>query len=256
LILGQVSLPVCALIGTGFWLMLNGHDRTGGILLGLTIIKPNLVFLLVPGLVIWGYARGRRSFWRWMTGTMLVLLALPMPFTPDWILSFIRRLSEYSSYSPFSPPAVLVGRWFPPGVQLGATVGMVALVSAAVLFGWWEAARSEGRGPLSWAFGMSLLGAVWIAPQTSIVNQVILLIPMLGILAILWRQGRPSRLIALSLILVWLVLFWCLVRIPPISTAEPRYPVEHRVLAPILPLTVGFFWVGLRRRLLGLAGGV
>lgn len=254
-ILGQVSLLVCGMLAIGFWSIRTGKDRIAGLLLGLTIIKPNLVFLLIPGLLIWAYIRGRGGLWRWMAGTMLVLVALPMPFTPDWIMSFMHRLGEYSSYSPFSPPAYLVGRWFPAGMQNATTMGLAALVLSLVVLSWWEAARAAGRAALIWAFGTSLLGAVWIAPQTSIVNQVVLLIPMIGVMAVLWERGRLGRVLGVCLLLFWLAVFWGLVQTAPISAAEPRYPVEHRVLAPVLPLTVGIMWLVLRRLILRRLGG-
>jgi hypothetical protein len=255
-ILGQMSLLVGGVLAAGFWLTLTRKDRRGGVLLGLTIIKPNLVFLLVPGLMVWALARGRGRLVRWMGTVMLALVILPMPFTADWIPSFIRRLREYSSYSPFSAPAHLVGSWFPSETGTAATFVLAAAVLGVVAYGWREAVNSEARGALIWAFGASLLGAIWIAPQSSIVNQVVLLIPMIGVLGTLWKGGGPARVFSLSLLGFWLLLYWWLAQMPPISTAQPRYPVEHRVLAPVLPLTLGVLWLALRRRVLHRLGAI
>lgn len=250
-VLGQPAMIVFSFLALATWAAARGHDRLAGVALGLTIIKPTVVSLLFPGVAVWAIARRR---WRILGGATVVagsLVVLPTLFLPEWITGFARRLSEYASYSPFTAPALLVverccraaAGWLVPLV-IAAILGLVA-------HGWWIAARDGREGDFLWAAGITLIATTLMAPRISTANQVILLLPILAVGKALSAKGWVGAVLALGAAMAWGVGPWVLSWIPPVSTAQPRYPVEHRILSPIVPITLGGLWVILRRALSG-----
>jgi hypothetical protein len=253
-LLGQPALLAFAVIVLSVWAIVRGSERLAGMALGLTWIKPQLAFLLFPGVLLWAALRRRRQVWLWAAGTFAVILLLPMMLQPGWVGHFIHRLFEYDQYSPFIPPAVLLARacCAPVANWLGPLI--VCLLLGATLWGWWRTIRSHRPADFLWAVGMTLITTTAVAPQISTVNQVVLVLPIIGLVRQLYSKGRAGWVAALVLLVFWGATLWLLSWLPPVATATPRYPVEHRVLSPILPSTLAVLWL-VARPLLGKESG-
>jgi hypothetical protein len=250
-LLGQIALVIFALLALLVWAARRGTDVLAGVALGLMLIKPQTAFLIMPAVFTWAVLTRRRRLVVSAIVTAVLLVLLPTVFQPGWILSFARRMGEYNDYSPFIAPALVVAQRCCAPVAGAVAAVLIAAIAGLVLYGWW-AARGGGNGGLLWAAGMTLIATTLIAPQISTVNQVILLIPIVGQLNLLATRGRAGGLAVAGLLLAWGAGLWVLSLLPPISTATPRYPVEHQILSPLVPLSLGVLWVASRPGLMRL----
>lgn len=247
LILGQVAIVVFALIAVATWAILNRRDALAGIALSLTLLKPNLSFLIVPAALLWGWRTGRRQLLTSAGLTASLLVVAPLLVRPNWIQSFMGNLSAYTGYAPFvSPIALLAERCCPRTAPIVGAFGTILILVFAGL-AWWRAIERADRDSFLTAAGWTLIATAVISPRFATVNQVILLLPAFGIFSALSGKGWRAT-IAIPLLMVgWGGGLWFLTTVPPISTASPRYPIEHEVLAPILPVSMAAIWLFVRR---------
>lgn len=242
-LLGQLAIPAFAMLALAGWAILQHRDWVAGVTLGLSLIKPQVTFLLVPSILVWSLAKRRLKLALSLTLTVAVLLIAPFLVLPTWINEFSQRLGEYADYSPFLPPVELaLNKCCPGAAHWLHPLAVSALVVLAGAY-WWRATGKTGTEHFPWAFGATLIISMLISPQIAIVNQVVLLIPLFGLLKALWDRGRNGAWIACGLLALLGAGLWVLSWLPPVSTASLRYPVEHQVMSPILPWMLGFLWL-------------
>ena len=74
-ILGQISLLVFAAMALALWVARERRDVLAGVLLALSTVKPQMVFLFAPALLIWAMARGRWRIVAAFIATLVILLS-------------------------------------------------------------------------------------------------------------------------------------------------------------------------------------
>jgi hypothetical protein len=181
LMLGQMAIGVLAALLIAFWALHGKRDHLAGCCLALGMVRPQMAILAVSFLLLWSIFRRR---WRVLLAfvlTMGILAGLSFLAFPAWLGEFVDAVLRYPSYKD-----VQTG----PGYLLSGCCGQVwpwimeALAAAWLLAGWWLAWRKDGpteqqsAGNTPWlegAFTLSLALSAFLLPQTSIVNQVVLL---------------------------------------------------------------------------------
>jgi hypothetical protein len=145
-----------------------------GVLMSLTLIKPQVTLLAIGYLLLWSFADRRRArFWMGFFGVSLCLVAASVWISPHWIGQWIATLRGYHRYA--MPPliSVLLGR------QLNTRVGRLLVGTVLVLSGAfaWRNRREGVESPLFW-WGLSLLLAVTsvaVLPGQAIYDHLILI---------------------------------------------------------------------------------
>jgi hypothetical protein len=221
LLLGQASIVVALLLVLTWWSLQKEQWTLAGIFLALTTVKPQMVFLVVPWLLLWTIL-GRR--WR-MIGSFAVsfaaLTAMPMIWLPDWPLEWLAAASRYAGYTPFEPPLKLLTGFH-----------TLSIAAAVLLLGWvlWWWRGKETR--FGWAFSFVIVINALIAPRTSQANQLVLLLPLFFLFG---RIRRPWAILLIEGVLLaglwWLDAQW----LPPVTSPE-HVLWQHRLISPILPL--------------------
>ena len=191
LFLGQFTLHVTLFLAGSLLLYRRGHDGWAGALLALTSIKPQLVVLAAPWLVVW--ALGQRR-WRFVGGLLaggLLLLAGSLLLLPSWPLDFLDGLSDYAAVAGGrNTLAVLAGTLWPAqAAALRLLLAALLLLGMALrLWRAWgrrhdpaQAAAAQLDG-LYWAILVTLL----VPFQTGTTNQVLLLL-------LLFARAAASR---------------------------------------------------------------
>lgn len=248
LILGQIAVLAFASLALALWAMLARRDLLAGIALSLSLIKPNLSIAVVVGILIFATLTRRIRLVGAAVLGISVLVLSPMIANPAWPLSFVQRLVEYLGYTPFVPPVSLLGELCCGAAANAVAFSLIMLLVGATVYGWRNALRSRSDQDVLWALGMTLIATTAIAPRLATVNQIILFVPAIGLFSALAKKGTHGALgIALLMLLLGIGL-WTLSLIPPVSVASPRYPVEHRVLSPILPASMALLWITVRWR--------
>ena len=178
-----------------------------GVLMSLTMIKPQVTILAAVYLLVWSFAdRERRRFWVGFLSVAACLVAASVWVWPHWIEEWLGILRGYHRYA--MPPliSVLLGPWL--SVYVGPVLIAVALLLGAILA--WRTRRARVESPIFWWTVSLLLALTSIAllPGQAIYDHVIL-IP--GILLLLqgWRRlrdaGPVSRILLLAgaIVLIW-----------------------------------------------------
>ncbi len=209
--LGNPALVISLIIAIAMLLVIRGRDVGAGILFGLTMIKPEMVALLLPFVLVWAVSKRRMSLVWSMLGVMVVLVAGSLVIAPQWLLNnYMALLDFYQAGFPASP-AAFVWVWTPDAGPWA--MGLPAVLLAGVmLISWWAALGRDERWFL-WTAALTLVITQLIGLPTSLSSQVVLVIPFVLVFSV-WaqrwpRQGRQLSQVVMALILnaEW-GLFW------------------------------------------------
>jgi hypothetical protein len=236
IILGQISIVALAFIALALWALKQGHDVLAGCLLALSTIKPQLVFLIVPFLLLMTLIRRSYKAVLAFLFVMAVLLAVASVVLPGWIGSFISGLTSYHSYTSIyrggtSPIGFLVGALVPASVSGPATLGVSLALVTCVAYACYAAFAHRQRA--SAAFSLAVVATLLLPAETGTTNQVLLLLPLL------WWVSDPARgrWVAGLILAVFLAGPWLL------FLGTIRGDLEHPIMVIPLPLaTLLLIW--------------
>lgn len=225
IMLGQISIVVAAFVALAWWGLRTGRWRLAGTCLALATIKPQIPFLLVPGLLAWAVYRRR---WRLVVTFVVVfgaLILLPVLWLPAWPLSWLAAADRYFDYTIFKPPLVMLAR----SAWLARAIAALLLIWTASR--WWRTPEREGAA-FDWALGMLIVVSALIAPRTSHVNQLVLLLPLFFIFTHLSSTGVIAA-VEIGL----LAGLWLMDLALPHPASGPQHTVwQHQFISPILPV--------------------
>jgi len=235
LVLGQVSILIFALMVVALWALQSGRDIWAGVCLALTTAKPQMSFLLVPALLVWGLAQRRYRFLLAFVSAMGILALISFVVLPTWLVETLQAGTSYFEVQPFSPPVTLLGRAIAGEGGRAVTLALALALLAGLAWTWWRGWRVGGL-PVS-AIAMTLVVTALVAPRTSVVNQAPLLLPLCLLFADLTRQGRWGAVAASVLQAVLLVGLWAmdLLWFPSLSSGE-HWHAQQQVISPALPV--------------------
>jgi hypothetical protein len=242
--LGQVSIVIMALMVMALLALQAGWESWAGVCLALTTAKPQMSFLFVPALLLAAVMQRRSRFLVSFIATMSALLLASCAVLPSWLADIWRATASYFQVQPFPPPVALLSKAV-AGEQAGAvTFVLVALLLAGLAWSWW---RERHVRPLPvWAIGFTLVVTALVAPRTSHVNQVMLLLPLVMVLRDLAARGVWGNVAAVGLALGLVAVMWGIRALGLIPSDPLGYRVEHVIISPILPAVLLVFMSVLR----------
>ena len=234
-IVGQFAV-VEALLLIGALLAIQGRrDVLAGILLALSICKPQMSFLLIPFVVVWTAHARRWSVLVAFAGVTFTMLALSFALVPSWVIDWLRQLVDYPGY------AVLGSTVSIAAMTLGIDAPWLVTVVSLLLFlgmAWeWRVSLGKDAAVFQWAAALTLTVTNLIAPRTATTHYVALL-PAMCILFAIWctRWGRGGVWATAATLLAFGVGLWVLFVIT----------VAGNIESPLMYLPVPIFcWVGL-----------
>ena len=243
LLFGQFAMLVLFLLVAVRSLLLRERPLLAGVCLAATIVKPQLVVLALPLLLVAAWGRpGWRRLWLGCLGGVALLLAAGFAVAPDWVTAWGQEAAIYARVAaPVSTVGLLL-RLAPATdwTWLG-TLLMQAAVVAAV--GWLalRLVRQRSGGALPEVAG--LVAPVTIATSLAIPplyewNSVLLLVPLAEALFTI-RQRLASAQRPFWPVIVVVLLLSAVTA--PLALA---YPNQSRVVWPLL---VTAAWLGTRR---------
>jgi len=237
MILGQLSIVVLALLAMTLWAMQSGRPVLAGCCLALSTIKPQMIFLVIPFLLLTALRRKNSRLVVAFFAAVTVLLLISFLALPTWLHSFITGLGHYQAYTSIyregrSPLGVVMDHLLPSPLSSWA-----ALLASLALVGYMVYVCIQSlreRADVCRALFTTIIVTLLIPAQTGTANQVLLILPLIYWLC----QRRRNRVTALSLSLVLLAGPWILF----LSTFWQRNG-EHAIMAAPLPLiTLAMLW--------------
>lgn len=236
-IIGQFAVIEALLMAGALLAVKRGRDPLAGILLGLSIAKPQMAVLLIPFVFLWAAYARRWTIVTWGIGTIAGLLAVSVLLLPDWPIMWLQQLIEHPTYTVIGPPVEILADAFP------SMSGVIALVlgGALLLYLFWEWAKAAGKPDrwFQWTAALTIVITNLVAFRTATTNYVVLLPALCLVFAVLAdRWGTKGDVVILLLMAFILVGIWALF----LATIEGN--VEHPVMylpLPILTL-LGLWW--------------
>jgi hypothetical protein len=186
LALGQSSLLVAACIFAAVLAMRRGHAGLAGLTLVMAASKPQLLFLLGPGMTIWEWRRQRScgvlaGFTLGVAAALLICLMV----TPAWVNDLLQPPPEFVGAHVNTRTLLVTAFGWSVAIE-ALYVGMALLGSAATLLYW---ARSAA--PLGDLTGLTIAATLLLTPYAQLHDYVVLVLPLL-LLAATVRTARVS----------------------------------------------------------------
>lgn len=182
---GNLALIVALGIVLAFLAIQRERDVLAGILLALSTVKPQMVVLLLPFVVLWAVSHQRTRILSGLGITLVVLLAGSRFLQPGWLAENLTQMVDFIRYtSPSSLGHALSQGWGLGGTSLRwlMTIGL----SILALLEWWRALGKDVRWFL-WTSALTLTITLMIGVPTSTSNYV-MLIPVLTLVFSIWEQ--------------------------------------------------------------------
>ncbi len=239
LVLGQMSNVVYLLQVVALWAFAGKRDWLAGAALALSTLKPQMGFLLIPFLLLWGLKRRRTSFLTAFAGSWAVLLISSFLLQPDWIGGWIGQLRAYPQYTVIgSPTRIVMQDWLGLGT-VGEWAANLALWGL-LLWAWVGVLRAGRAERLDWTIMLTLTITHLSALRTATPHFVIFTIPLVFYLR--WIGQRRHPLWNVGFLLATLVIFWAQF----LLTVEGRF--EHASMYVIMPAAMLILlWITRRR---------
>jgi hypothetical protein len=241
LVSGDVVILCTLFVVLALLLIRSGFDAGAGFFLALATIKPNIVFLLVVLVLLWGFSRRRWQLIASTLGSLFFLTAFCMLLIPDWIFKYVRAiLASAQSLQPGSPGEALI-YWMPGvGRQLS---WILILILAVILIIEWRAVWGKEVRWFLWTACLTLVINEWIGIKTDPKNFLILYTPLVLVFAT-WeeRWGKQMRWATIaSLALLGIGLWFLFLGTLPAGIQQQSHPSLFFPLP--LFLFIGLYWV-------------
>ena len=237
IIVGQFAVIEALLMVGALLAIKRGNEPLGGILLGLSIVKPQMAVFLIPFVLLWaGWAR-RWAIVIWGVGTIGTLIAVSILLLPDWPIMWMRQLLEYPTYTDLGPPVSILADALP---SLSIVIALV-LGGALLLYLFWEWAKAAGKTDrwFQWTAALTIVVTNLVALRTATTNYVVLLPALCLIFSVLAdRWGAKGDVVILLAMAAILFGTWALFLVTVEGNLE--HPIMYIPL-PILTL-LGLWW--------------
>ncbi len=245
ILIGQFAILAFGALAATLYFLCRKQDGLAGAIFVITTIKPTLVFLVVPFLLLWGIARRRWNFVVGFLATLAIVVVGGLIALPTWIGDWFYRVTLYSGYTHNQCPVWTIALMGP--VVTAIYVGALTLL---LLWSWRRALKSDDDQEFFWTLGITLIVSNLISPRTATTDYVLMLVPTLGLFAALDRVPRCGRIALIALLAISLIGLWGL----HIATVQDNW--EQSVMYLPWPFTLGIVWVVGRRWLLDTFGNL
>lgn len=238
LLMGQASALILVLVVLTSALWGRGYWFSGGLVLGLTMVKPQPVLLLVPTLGYWLWLNRR---WRGLVG-LGVSLALAVVVTFGLYPNYLSDWSAVATSKVTDAAARMPTLWGITYSLLGngreQTAAAALLVLLAVVLNFTVVTRIKGRTPMH-VFAAAVIFSLLVSPYLWNYDQILFLLPLFVALILLDQHNANTHAVAfLPLGLAALELILLLV-------ASVRV---QDTLSVTLPVLIGLvLWYGFRK---------
>ncbi len=207
LILGQPGTLVVFLEILTIWGLARGQNRLAGAALALSTIKPQMGFLVVPFLLLWGWWARRWNFLAAFAAVFGAALLASFMLLSSWLGDWLAQLSLYPSYTALGSPVWIVTQYY-LGLGSVAEYAITAALAGWMLWAWWGVLAQKKDARLLWTLVLTLTVTHLIAPRTATPHYVVFFLPLVFYFSRLARQKWGglwvTLLLAALVLLPWI----------------------------------------------------
>lgn len=244
ILLGQFSIIVALSILVSVWALQQGKDALAGSVLALATIKPQMVFLAIPFILLWAWRQHRWGVIRGFFIAMAILLATSIFWVPDWPLRFYNNIFAYAQYVDHGAPLENMTEQFASSVDHVLNPILSIALIGLMLWQWWLALTSQPERFL-WVLNWTLLVSNLVAFRSATTNHVTLYLTLFLIFKRLAQSGWQVALVQLSSIVGLWVLFLTTIDTNRGENFEAIF--MHGLLPSILIIYTLLDWRALKR---------
>ncbi|MEJ2759602.1 MAG: glycosyltransferase 87 family protein, partial [Anaerolineales bacterium] len=239
--LGSPAVVVGLLVALGLLMVVREQYGVAGVFFGLSIIKPDLVVLLIPFVLIWGVSKRQLGMVLSILVTGGLLVAGAFYFFPQWFLFNYFQFLDYFEHSFPASVNAIIWRWL-PGFNPQVMVVIAVVLGLWLVLEWWRAFGKDSRHFL-WTAALTLVFTNLIGVPTTLSNFVLLLIPLTLVFSIWvqrWRvTGVRITLVAMALLVG---LEWGLSWLTMQAELAGQAPASMLFVFPVVTLIL-LYWV-------------
>ena len=241
LINGNLSIIVALFITLSLLSIQKNQDAMAGFLLALTTIKPQMVILLIPFILLWAVSKKRWAIISVFLGSLGLLIVLMSLFEPDWLVKNIFQVFSYPAYTLAGTPGAILSEWLPGvGLQFG---WLLTILMLGILIVEWRLAFGKMFNWFLWAAFLTLTITNLIGIRTATANYVALLPALILVFATMDEHWPKIGIwISTSIVIILFSSLWLLF----INTIEYLdQPTQDSIMFFPLPLILLFllYWV-------------
>ena len=238
---GNAVILISLLITGALLSIKHGRDQLAGLLLALTTIKPHLVVILIPYILIWTIYHKRWQVIVWFSIALALLVGVSLIWMPDWIFQNIWEILKYPDYNPAGTLAAALTEWF-PNLEGVFQWGIASLLGLILLYEWINSQKCRFERFL-WISMLTLVISQWIGIQTDPGNFILLFPAVMMIIATVSRKWPHIQGWIVSVVLGGLLIgLWVLF----VATIQQSYqPIQSPVMFIPLPAfcLLGLYWI-------------
>jgi hypothetical protein len=198
-VVGQIGVLGAVLIFGGLSLIKDGSDFGAGVLFALTLLTPQMGFLLIPFVLLWSISVRRPHVLGGFFGTVVIITILSVLIFPSWPLEWIQQSIGFFSNSALGSLAFELADSM-PGIRTPLLVFFHVLVIGYLVLEWILALRKDELWFLWTSFLTLALTTLVVFPITEFSYSALL--PGLFLILKVWQE-RWAKLGNWG---VWLVL--------------------------------------------------
>jgi hypothetical protein len=239
IIVGQFAAVEALLITGALLFIQRKNDVLAGFLLALGISKPQMLFLILPFVLLWAFSQRRWQLIWGFLGSALGLLLISLAFIPNWPAQMIWQVMEYPEYSDRIGSLASIITSSLPGIQRQLQIGWWIFFSVYLIIEWGLAMRKGPRWFL-WTAAMTLVMTNFLTSRIATTNYVMMM-PAVILIFHTWvnRWGKLGQ------IAVWVSMVAALIGLWILFFNTVQGSVEQPVMYVPLPLfcLFGLWWV-------------
>jgi hypothetical protein len=239
ILLGQFAIIIYLLVTLTLVALEMQRDAWAAVALAFSTVKPQMVFLLVPFVLLWALYRRRWRFILSFAATMTLLIGSGLLWVPAWIGGFLTWLTRYPEYTALGPPLWIITDIFLPFLGDPVYIGLSIMGLLLLLWAWWRGIRGD-VAEFHWTLALTLLVTNLVVLRTATTNYVILYLPLFWGLKLLASRVTRGNLWVVVVQIVTLIGLWALF----MATVVNKF--EHPIM--YLPLPLGLLLLLLAAR--------
>ena len=230
--LGQFTLHILFFLALAIFLLKTNRDFWAGAVLSAASIKPQMLILVLPFLLLWALIQKR---WHFLYGLLTgggVFLVASLALMPTWPLEFLADTRRYRQFSGGFTPLQLLFDYLAPNASLLLWQIPTLFLVLIMLYFWWKSPGSNVafKQALYWTIIVQTL----VTFQTGTTNQVLLWIPILDWFASI--RTRNGALLSVAFIsLAWLAAWILFIR----TLGEHEHPIMFLPISLLTFLLLG-----------------
>jgi len=238
-IVGQFAVIEALLIAGALLLIKRNQDQLAGLLLALGISKPQMLFLVLPFIMLWAYSHRRFSLIWGFFSNAFILLLISLLFIPNWPLQMLWQMLEYPEYSDRIGSLINIITSPLPGIQRQLELALWIFFIIYLIAEWWLAMK---KGPhwFLWTAAMTLVLTNFLTARIATTNYV-MMVPAL----VLIFHYLVKRWEGVGQILVWGILVVAVVGLGLLFFNSVQGNLEQAAMYIPLPIfcLFGLWWV-------------